>query len=75
MSTIDTIGLPERRLLGVETPPVTKSGVSAFISWLSYALVKRRTRMHLSELTDAQLLDIGVSKSEARRETKRFLWD
>lgn len=75
MSTIDTIGLPERRPLGVETPPVTKGGMFAFRNWLSSALVKRRTRMHLSELTDAQLLDIGVSKSEARRETKRFLWE
>ena len=45
------------------------------MDWLRCALVKRRTRIHLSELTDAQLKDIGVSKSQARRETKRFLWE
>ena len=73
MSTIDTMGLPEGRSQSVETPPTTKGGASTFMNWLNCVLVKRRTRMHLSELTDAQLLDIGVSKSEARRETKRFL--
>lgn len=77
MSTIDTIraGSARRRL---EAPELfrSKTGVTTgFLAWLGKALTKRRTRIHLSELTDDQLRDIGLSKSDARRETKRFLWD
>ncbi len=38
--------------------------------------VKRRTRYSLLEMTDDQLQDIGISRSEARREIgKSFYWD
>jgi len=38
--------------------------------------VKRRTRHALVEMTEEQLRDIGVSRSEARREIgKSFYWD
>ncbi|MQB43050.1 DUF1127 domain-containing protein [Rhizobium sp. ICMP 5592] len=38
-------------------------------------LQKRRTRRDLSELTDTQLLDIGVTRSEAKAEVnKSWFW-
>ena len=38
--------------------------------------VKRRTRHALVEMTEDQLRDIGVTRSEARREIgKSFYWD
>lgn len=38
--------------------------------------IKRRTRYCLLEMTDDQLQDIGISRSEARREiAKSFYWD
>lgn len=38
--------------------------------------VKRRTRRSLLELTDEQLRDIGISRSEAQREIRKsFYWD
>ncbi|WP_223612971.1 DUF1127 domain-containing protein [Phyllobacterium calauticae] len=40
-----------------------------------HAVAKRRSRVHLSELSDEQLLDIGVSPAQARQESKRFFWD
>lgn len=40
-------------------------------AWLS----KRRSRLDLLELTDEQLCDIGVSRSEAQREGLRPFWD
>jgi uncharacterized protein YjiS (DUF1127 family) len=39
------------------------------------ALERRRQRRDLLDLTDAQLRDIGVTRSEARREADRPLWD
>ncbi|MXN53615.1 DUF1127 domain-containing protein [Shinella sp. AETb1-6] len=39
-------------------------------------VMKRRTRYALLDLTDAQLEDIGISRSEARREVaKSFYWN
>ena len=38
--------------------------------------MKRRTRRSLLDLTEEQLRDIGISRSEARREVgKSFYWD
>jgi uncharacterized protein YjiS (DUF1127 family) len=42
---------------------------------LAKAMLKRRTRMHLSELSNDLLDDIGVDPSAARREVRRFFWD
>ena len=47
-------------------------------AWLAVRAwwVKRRTRHALVEMTEEQLRDIGVSRSEARREVgKSFYWD
>ncbi|WEZ83352.1 DUF1127 domain-containing protein [Rhizobium sp. 32-5/1] len=36
---------------------------------------KSRTRIALSELTDSQLDDIGVTRAEARREACQSFWN
>ena len=77
MSTIDTI----RRSDGAESHPARSqnSGLlhtaSALIGWFGNAMMKRRTRLHLSELSDDLLNDVGIAPAEARREIKRFFWD
>ncbi|CAN7400377.1 DUF1127 domain-containing protein [Phyllobacterium sp. LjRoot231] len=77
MSTIDTIkteclaegrgGSAERRAMSGTIP--------ALFAWFGRAMLKRRTRMHLSELNNDLLDDIGVDPADARREIKRFFWD
>jgi uncharacterized protein YjiS (DUF1127 family) len=38
--------------------------------------IKRRTRHSLLELTQEQLLDIGISRADAKREVRKsFYWD
>jgi uncharacterized protein YjiS (DUF1127 family) len=77
MSTMDTIG----RCDGSkgDNASIEKGGllhtISAAFGWFGGAMLKRRTRMHLSELSNDLLDDIGVSPAEARREIKRFFWD
>ncbi len=34
----------------------------------------RRTRLHLSDLSDAALEDIGLSRREAEAEARRWIW-
>jgi uncharacterized protein YjiS (DUF1127 family) len=76
MSTIDTI----RTCDGSESHQEStgKDGllrtISALTTWYGDALLKRRTRIHLSELSDEMLNDVGIAPAEARREIKRSFW-
>ncbi|WP_426228277.1 DUF1127 domain-containing protein [Pararhizobium sp. DWP3-4] len=45
------------------------------IAWIIDREEKRLSRIALSELTDGQLADIGVTPSEARREAARPFWN
>lgn len=70
--TIDTIfteaGLGPRRSLRT----------IAYRGWLALRahLIKRRTRLALLNLTDDELLDIGITRDEAHREVRKsFYWD
>ena len=45
------------------------------LGWLEDRLEKRRSRMSLEDLTDAQLKDIGISRADAYREAHRSFWD
>lgn len=69
---IDTIfiadGVRSRRSLGA----------MLYRAWLACRAwsVKRRTRHALMDMTEDQLCDIGISRSDARREvSKSFYWD
>lgn len=53
-------------------------GVFPYRMWLAVRAwwIERRTRHALIEMTDDQLRDIGVTRSEAQREIgKSFYWD
>lgn len=66
MDTIGTIRRSERQ------------GVSRLTAWLEKVegmMEKRRTRGALLELTDYQLKDIGLSRSQVHREASRPFWD
>ena len=45
------------------------------LGWFSAMTRLRMERLKLSELTDAQLKDIGVSRAEANKEARRGAWD
>jgi uncharacterized protein YjiS (DUF1127 family) len=50
---------------------IARRALAGFI----YRLEKRKTRIDLAELSDTQLLDIGVTRSEARVEVgKSWFW-
>ncbi|MCG7505280.1 DUF1127 domain-containing protein [Mesorhizobium sp. IRAMC:0171] len=44
-------------------------------TWLGQALERRRSRLALLEMTDEQLKDIGVTRSDAYREGTRSFFD
>lgn len=81
MSTIDAIrrkSADVRDAHGVALPKLSRGRTTIprqIITWMLNAIVKRRTRIHLNELSDEQLMDIGVSPMQARQESKRFFWD
>ncbi|URQ76087.1 MAG: DUF1127 domain-containing protein [Candidatus Ochrobactrum gambitense] len=41
------------------------------LNWLSYVSMVRRSRLSLYEMTDEQLRDIGLKRSEAEREARK----
>ncbi len=75
MSTIDTIR-PYCPSIGVgDKNHKTPSTILGVINWMRLALAKRRSRIDLSELTEDQLRDIGITKAEAHQEASRSFWD
>jgi uncharacterized protein YjiS (DUF1127 family) len=44
------------------------------ISMIEMVVERRRSRLALMELSDVQLKDIGISRSEAFREANRPFW-
>ena len=44
------------------------------VSMIETVVQRRRSRLTLMELTDTQLKDIGISRSEAYREANRPFW-
>ena len=44
------------------------------VAMIEIAVARRRSRLALMELSDAQLKDIGISRSEAFREANRPFW-
>lgn len=68
----------------VQTGAITKrrsvaSSLKAFclrgFAWVMAYETRRLSRLALSELTDEQLDDIGVTRAEARSEAARPFWD
>ena len=63
------VSLPSKHP-GLKWLPMLKRVVSTASSWAENA----RTRRHLAELTDQQLADIGVSRSERMEELDKPFW-
>ena len=76
MSTIET-NYRMSEGLGYDTSPSTGSrfSITAMFARLEQQLEKRRSRMALLEVTDELLKDIGLSRSDAYRESSRRFWD
>ena len=81
MDTIETI-----RCAGIELVGPRPSHRRGFVSrmvyvvrslarWIDALIERRRGRLALLEMTDAQLKDIGVSRCDAYREGIRRFWD
>lgn len=45
------------------------------VSWVMRAIAARRQRLHLEDLDDHLLEDIGIDAATAHREAHRPLWD
>ncbi len=67
MGTIGTISRQSGRRGG--------SRITAWLQSVERMMEKRRTRRALLELTDYQLKDIGLSRSQVHREASRPFWD
>jgi uncharacterized protein YjiS (DUF1127 family) len=79
MGTIDTINCaaPTSTAKDGKSGHVRRLNVLAMriIAWLELCLERRRSRLVLLELTDEQLADIGISRSDAYREGIRSFTD
>ena len=77
MATIETIYRgPELRAF--ESKAVTgraRFSLTSALTRLEAILERRRSRKALLEMTDDQLKDIGLSRSEAHGEAYRPFWD
>jgi uncharacterized protein YjiS (DUF1127 family) len=71
MRTIDTIAArrPRARALGIAAI------LTEAIAWFDERLERRASRRALTELTEYQLKDIGISRADAVREAGRPFWD
>jgi len=81
MGTIDTFG--GTNLVSADTAQTAHvnfvgrlaSSTVATAKWFSEAMLKRRTRHQLRELSDEMLRDIGVTRAEAMHEANRPFWE
>jgi uncharacterized protein YjiS (DUF1127 family) len=60
--------------LSDETKKVKPSLAGQLLSFFLLLRRNRRTRLHLSDLSDAALEDIGLSRREAEAEARRWIW-
>jgi uncharacterized protein YjiS (DUF1127 family) len=74
MSTIETIR-GAHGTYGRKSTPSPRGLVALMLSWSHHMIERRKTRLALYEMTDDQLKDIGISRSEAYREANRPFWE
>jgi uncharacterized protein YjiS (DUF1127 family) len=79
MTTIDTLTSASARSHTLRHRP---SRVGAFagavfrgIEWIDGRFARRRSRLALLSLNDAELKDIGISRADAHGEARRPFWD
>ncbi len=74
MSTIETIR-GAHGTYGRKSTPAPRGLVALLVAWGNHMLERRKTRLALFEMTDDQLKDIGISRSEAYHEASRPFWE
>lgn len=67
MMTMDIIGRSD-------CDSARPSILDRMVSLIAKIRRNRRTRLHLSDLSDAALEDIGISRREAEAEARRWIW-
>jgi uncharacterized protein YjiS (DUF1127 family) len=76
MGTIETIADPAGSgTVRRSVRPAVFDALSSFARRLHTIMARRQQRRDLRELTDDQLRDIGLTRTEARREAARPFWD
>jgi len=78
IETVPAVQSPEdlgNRSSAVDSLLRLTGAIAAVWRWFAFRSEKARSRLTLSELTDSQLDDIGVTRAEARRETCRPFWN
>ena len=56
-------------------PGGSRLSLTSMLARLERLLEKRRSRMALLEMSDEQLKDLGLSRSDADREARHRFWD
>jgi uncharacterized protein YjiS (DUF1127 family) len=76
MATIETIyRMSEGHEFDISQSKGSRFSVTSAAAWLERQLEKRRSRISLLEMTDEQLKDIGLSRSDADGEARRRFWE
>ena len=77
MSTIDTFRSEDQFTTFTYQPVAKHKGLTllGMIEWIEHRIERRRSRIALLELSETQLKDIGLSRSQAHQEAYRPLWD
>jgi uncharacterized protein YjiS (DUF1127 family) len=76
MATIETIyRMSEGHEYDISQSKGSRFSVTSAAAWLERQLEKRRSRISLLEMTDEQLKDIGLSRSDADGEARRRFWE
>lgn len=70
MSAIST----QRTDISMRSSSSRGSALLRVVAMIEMAVERRRSRLALMELNDAQLKDIGISRSQAFREANRPFW-
>jgi len=66
MDTIDTIRVSRHNVV-----TASRSLWQRFVDWCALRIMLRRSRIELMDLTDEQLLDIGITRSAADKEARK----
>jgi uncharacterized protein YjiS (DUF1127 family) len=76
MATIETIyRTSEGSGYDTSQPSGSRWSVTSMLASLERRLEKRRSRMALLEMSDEQLKDLNLSRSDADREARHRFWD
>ena len=76
MATIETIHrIADSHQMEANMPKErSRTSITSVLTWIDTQFERRRSRRALLEMSDEQLKDIGISRSDAYREANRPMW-